>query len=147
MPTWIVETFGHGDLSRALWLISGMTVPFWLAMLFFSGNRLVQHLCHPLLFPTLLCGIQLYLYWIAWSTGLPELDGYDYQSVRPLVRHPLIFLSLWCHIMILNFFLGTVLFREANRLKMRIPVELVLAWALGPIALPVYAVHLALVRR
>lgn len=144
MPLWIIETFGHGDLTRAFWLITGMTVPFWLAMLLLPRSRLIQRLCHPLLFPFLLCGILVYMYWSAWSIGLPAVGGHDYHDIRPLIRHPLFFLSLWCKVMILNLFLGMVLFRDASSRGMRIPVELILAWAFGPLALLVYVPRVVL---
>ncbi len=144
MPLWIIETFGHQELTFAFWLITLMTAPFWLAMILLPGNRMVRRLCHPLLFPFLLCGILLYLYWTAWGMGLPDISGHQYRDFRPFVRHPLVFLSLWCKVMILNLFLGMVLFREANRSGIRIPLELILAWITGPLALLVYVPHLLL---
>lgn len=142
MPLWIIETFGNRELTFAFGFITLMTAPFWLAMILLPGSAMVRRLCQPLLFPCLLCGILLYLYWQAWGMGLPAIDGHLYSDLRPFVRHPLVFLALWCNLMILNLFFGMVLFREANRCGLRVWLELILAWITGPLALLVYVPHL-----
>lgn len=146
MPIWVLETFGQDELTQAFLLVSLMTAPFWLAMLTFPSSKLVQHLMHPLLFPSLLAGFVVGLGWFAWSMGVTLPEGTEYRHIRRYFRHPLPLLVLWAQIQVLHLFVGAVLFREAGQRNMRIPAELVIAWASGPLALPVFAIRLMLRR-
>jgi hypothetical protein len=141
MSPWLIETFGERQLTQALWAINLMTLPVWIAMILFPGSNLVQRLASPYLLPVIFTGFLVYLYFLSWSMGLPDFGGYHYRAARTFLHHPLVFIALWCKLQILNLFMGCVIFQEANRLRLRVPLELALSIFFGPLGLAVFALR------
>jgi hypothetical protein len=134
-----MELLAGERITRAFWLILALPVPFWLAVLFFPSARVVRHICHPMVAPTLLLIPLIYLYYQAWDLGgIVWPGGVGYTEAQSVVVHPMGFLILWCQIQIMRLFLGLVLYQHACRTGLRIPIELIACWVLGPLGLLVY---------
>lgn len=142
----MIETFGKTELNQAFWLVLLMTAPVWLLMLFFPSKSWTRVLANPFLFPVLLLGVLGYLYYLLWQLGVPSIpQNVQFEASRNFVQHPIVWLIAFCKLQILNLFLGTVLFREAHRMGMRmIPLELLTCWFFGPLGLLVFILHLLL---
>ncbi len=148
MPIWLIEFFGAGDLDAAFYLILLMTLPAWVGMIVFPGAPWVKRLAQPLVLPPLFCVVLFVLVWKSYEASLlPDpLVRVSYRDAQSLTRHPVAFLALFCNLQILNLFLGTMLYQKANRSGFRAPVELLLCWGFGAVALVPFAIRL-LVRR
>jgi len=134
MNGWLIELFAHKTLTQALWGILAMTAPFWGIMLLPIRARWVKLLASPYCGPVLLSFVLLYFFYLALSVGPPELpQGFDYRNSKAFVAHPMVLLLLVCNIQILHLFLGTIIFREAKKRKMKVQAELLLTWVLGPV--------------
>ncbi len=142
----MVEWLGGGHLDAAFGYLLFMTAPVWIAMIALPRNRLVALIAQPFIAPLIYLPVLFYILWQARSMGfLPSwIDTADYRSARSLVRHPVAFLALFCKLQILYLFLGTVIYQRARALRMNAPIELFIAWLLGPLALLPFSVRLLL---
>lgn len=131
---WLIELYAHKVLTQALWVIVGMTAPVWLLMIVSPRKRWVKFIASPFVSPPLLTLVLIYLLYLTFTVGPPELPtGIDYSQSKAFIAHPLILLVMVCNTQILHLFLGTILFREANRHKVMARFELLLTWILGPV--------------
>lgn len=143
VPGWIIELFGSKQLTQAFWLTCAVTLPFWLGMLLLPQQRWVRRICSPWGGPILGIGLLFYFYFLLVTLGAPALpEGVAFSESKAVAEHPLVFLVIWCQINVLHLLLGTFIFREANRNQMRVPVELILCWLLGPIGWFVFTLRL-----
>ncbi|PXA03871.1 hypothetical protein DDZ13_09525 [Coraliomargarita sinensis] len=148
MPIWLIEVFGAGDLDSTFILLLLMTGPVWVAMVAFPQSRLVRSLAQPYLLPPLYCIVLFVLLWKSHQSAvLPDpYAPITYESAREFSRHPISFLALFCNLQILNLTVGTVIYQKAMRSGMRAPIELLLCWFVGAVALILFALRL-LVRK
>lgn len=149
MPIWVIEFFGGRDLDRAFWIIALMTAPVWIAMIVFPTAKPVRALAQPFVLPPLFGGVLIVLLWKSYAGALlPEpMSAVSYSAGKDLARHPVAFLAFFCNLQILNLAVGTVIFQRALRAGFKAPVELLLAWFLGALALIPFAIHLLIRRR
>jgi hypothetical protein len=148
MPIWLIEIFGARDLDNTFILILLMTAPVWLAMIFCPGSSVVRWLCQPFLLPPFYCIVLFLLLWKSHEASvLPDpYAPISYESARHFSKHPIAFLALFCNLQILNLFAGTVIYQKAMRSGMRAPIELLICWFVGAVALIPFALRL-LVRK
>ncbi|HKK17927.1 MAG TPA: abscisic acid-deficient protein Aba4 family protein [Opitutales bacterium] len=148
MPVWLIEVFAAKDLDSSFILILLMTAPVWLAMIALPESRLVRSLAQPFLLPPLYCIVLFVLLWKSHQSAvLPDpYAPITYESARQFSRHPISFLALFCNLQILNLVAGTLIYQKAMRCGMRAPVELLLCWFIGAVALIPFALRL-LVRK
>lgn len=79
--------------------------------------------------------------------SMPEIISIlDYGSARNFANHPIAFLILFCNLQIVNLFMGVMIYQKAMRCGFRAPLELLLCWFLGAIALIPFCIRL-IVRR
>lgn len=145
----LIEIFGAASLDQAVLYLLLMTAPVWLGMLLFPHRRTVVVLANPLVAPLLYLPVLFYIVWTAREQSLlPALTvAADYRSTSQFVRHPVVFLSLLCKLQILNLMVGTLIYQRARSSGMRAPVEIVIAWGTGPVALLPFVLRLLLTRR
>ena len=148
MPIWLIETFGSGHLDRTFILILLMTAPVWVAMIVFPQAGVVRFLAQPFLLPPLYCVVLFVLLWQSHQSAvLPDpYAPITYESARAFSRHPISFLALFCNLQILNLTVGMLIYQKSMRSGMRAPVELLLCWFVGAVALIPFALRL-LVRK
>ena len=145
MPVWMVELFGNARLNQAFLYLNLMVVPFWLSMLLFPGNPVVRRLANPFFVPAVLAVVYLYaVYLLVTITGVPPLVGIELRAMRKFIDHPLVFLVVWSHYLVIDLFLGMVIFQDACKRKIRAPVELLLCWFFGPVGLLAYVTRLVI---
>lgn len=144
MNPWLIETFGSSDLDRAVLYLLLMSAPVWLGMLFFPARRPVIVLANPFVAPLLYLPVLFYILWVAREQSLlPSLTlAADYRTTSKFARHPIVFLSLLCKLQILNLTVGTLIYQRARASGMRAPVEIILAWITGPVALLPFSLRL-----
>lgn len=149
MPVWMIEFFGASDLDAAFLLIAFMTAPVWLAMILFPANRVVRRLADPWCVIPVYSLVLFFLLWKSYEVSiLPDpLGGLGYREARDFAGHPVAFLSLFCNFQILNLAVGAMIYRKANRVGTRAPVELILCWLLGAPAAVVFVLRLLVRRR
>lgn len=149
MPIWLIEVFGSADLDRIFILILSMTAPVWVAMIVFPQLRLVRILAQPWLLPPLYSIVLFVLLWKSHQAAvLPDpYAPVSYESARTFSRHPIAFLALFCNLQILNLTVGTMMYQKTIRSGMRAPLELLLCWWLGAVALLPFALRLLLRKR
>ncbi len=140
----LLETFGAGRLSRGFWMLTGMTAPLWLAMLLFPRSRWVRRLAHPFLVPALLSAVVVYLLFVLADVGWPDTPRFHYDGIKSLSGHPVVFLVLYAAYQTLTLFAGTVIFMEARKRKLHVPIELILTWLTGPIGILAFGARLTL---
>ena len=105
-------------------------------------------MAQPFLLPPVYCVVLFVLLWQSHQASILP-DPYapiSYESARQFTRHPISFLALFCNLQILNLAVGTMIFQKAMRSGMRAPVELMICWLVGAVALIPFALRL-LVRR
>jgi hypothetical protein len=149
MPVWLIEVFGSGDLDRTFILILLMTAPVWVAMIAWPQGKVVRILAQPLLLPPLYAIVLFILLWKSHQAAILP-DPYapiSYESARQFSRHPVSFLALFCNLQILNLAVGTLIYQKSMRCGMRAPVELLLCWFIGAVALIPFALRLLLRRK
>lgn len=148
MPIWLIETFGSGHLDSTFLLILLMTAPVWIAMIALPDSRVVRSLAQPFLLTPLFCVVLFILLWKSHQSAvLPNpYAPITYESAREFSRHPISFLAIFCNLQILNLAVGTVIYQKAMRSGMRVPVELLLCWFVGAVAVIPFALRL-LVRK
>lgn len=135
----MVEIFGSAQLNRAFLTMNLVVLPFWIAMILFPRNKLVWRISNPFFVPTVLGGIYVYaVYLLVTVTGVPPLAGLEMRAMRGFINHPLVFLVVWAHYLVVDLFLGMVIYRDAFKRKIRVPVELLLCWVFGPLGLIAY---------
>jgi hypothetical protein len=140
MPAWLLDLFASRQLNQAFLLINLGAAPFWLALLFAPASPWTRRLVSPFAAPALLSLVYLYVvYLLLTRSGLPALPAGEIKSVRSFIVHPLVFLALWAHLTAVNLFVGAVISQEAVRLRMRVPLELLLCWLFAPAALCLFA--------
>jgi hypothetical protein len=142
MWEWAIETFGHGQLSRAFWALTGMTAPVWLLMIAWPRGAFTRRLAHPFVVPVLLTSVVAFLLVKLDEVGWPQSPSLDYTGARAVIGHPVVFLVMYASYQVLALFAGTVIHREALRKGWRAPVELVLTWLTGPFGLAAFALRL-----
>jgi len=149
MPIWLIETFGARDLDRAFYLILLMTAPVWIAMLAAPEGKWTARFAHPLVAPPLFCLVLFVLLWKSYEASLmpKPFVSLDYSTAREFARHPMAFLALFCNLQILNLSAGCFMFQTARRGGFKAPVELVLCWLLGAVALAPFGLRLLWRRR
>jgi hypothetical protein len=142
MSPWLIETFGARQLNEAIWFLSLMTAPIWILLLIPGAPKPIQRICQPFFLPVLLVPVWAYLVYNAWTISrLPTFQTVDYAAVRLIARHPLLVLVFIAHIQILNLFLGLVIYQDAAKRKISVPLEMLLCWFGGPAGLLVYAIR------
>ena len=78
---------------------------------------------------------------------MPEIiPSVDYEAARNYANHPIAFLILFCNLQIVNLFMGVMIYQKAMRSGFRAPLELILCWFLGALALIPFCIRL-IVRR
>ena len=148
MPIWLIELFGAGDLDAAFLFITLMTAPFWIAMIGFPSAPYLRRVAQPWLLVPLFTVILLVLVWKSYNAAsLPEMfSTASYESARNFAKHPIAFLILFCNLQIINLFMGVMIYQKAMRSGFRAPIELILCWFLGALALIPFGIRL-IVRR
>ena len=143
MSTWLIEAFAAAALTRAFWGVTLMALPVWAVLLFAPRGKLARKLSRqPFWIPSVYGIVLLFLYFQAWEVGLPSLPGgTSYSDSKAFLVHPLILLTVWCKLQILQLFAGLCIHREALRLKTVAPAELVLTWFFGPLGLLVFSLR------
>jgi hypothetical protein len=143
MPVWMIEYFGRQQLDQLLWLLLFMTAPAWLAMLLLPGNRTVRRIASPFILPLLYLPVLVYLVATFHDKALlpPPPAGADFRAFKGLVVHPVAILIVLCTVQIAFLAIGTLIYQQACRLKIRAPVEILLAWLSGPLALAPFAIR------
>lgn len=146
MPIRLIEFFGARDLGLSFVILSTMTLPFWIGMIFFGRSSLVVRCAQPFLACTVYCGVLFSLLWKAYQASiLPAPMIYaTYDSAKGFFEHPIAFLVLFCNLQILNLFLGTMMYRKALKHGFTAPIELALCYVLGVVALVPFTVRLIL---
>ncbi len=146
MPVWLIEFFGSGDLEAAFLVITLMTAPVWLLMIFLPDSSFVRRAASPLVVPPFFLVVLGVLLWKSWNAAAlpPGVASADMSGLREWARHPVAFLALYCNWQIVNLALGTLLYQKASRVGIRAPVELCLCWFLGAVALLPFSVRLLL---
>ena len=118
-------------------LLNLATLPWWLSMLLFPRtNATVRLVTSPWPFIGLAAA---YVSLLATSvvTG-PGLGGLDAASLAAGLSSGPGFLTAWAHMLALDLFAGTWIFRDA-RFYGRLPrLELLLTWWAGPLGLGLY---------
>lgn len=144
MPVWVIEVFGNAQLNRAFWILNLMVLPFWVIMIAGIRQKWALRLCQPFFVPAVLGVVYLYAVYILMTvTGVPPLAGLEVKAMRNFIDHPLVFLVIWAHYLAVDLFLGMSIYQDAAKRNIRVPVELVLCWVLGPVGLLVYVIRLA----
>ncbi len=118
-------------------LLSLATLPWWLSMLLFPKSRAtVKLVTSPWPFIAL-AGAYLALLLGSLLAG-PAPRSLDAAALAAALSGPWGFLTAWAHMLTLDLFAGTWIFRDA-RYYGRLPrVELLLTWWAGPLGLGVY---------
>lgn len=149
MPVWLIEIFGSGDLNRTFVFILLMTAPVWLVLIIWHDADWVRPLAQPYLLPPLYCLVLLFLLWRSHQSALlPDpFAPISYELARDFARHPISFLALFCNLQILNLTVGLCLYQKARQLRMRVPVELLLCWLFGAVALLPFALRLWITKK
>src|SRR5690606_28614650 len=131
-------------LERAFLMIALMTAPVWLAMILFPSARIVKVLAQPLVLPPVFCTVLIILLWKSFDGGLlpTPIGEATYSAAQRFARHPISFLALFCNLQILNLAVGTLIYQKAQRSGFTAPVELILCWFLGALALIPFALRL-----
>ena len=129
-------------------LILLMTAPVWVAMIALPQAGVVRSLARPFLLTPLYCSVLFILLWKSHQSAvLPDpYAPITYESAREFSRHPISFLALFCNLQILNLTVGMMIYQKAIRSGMRAPVELLLCWFIGAVAVVPFALRL-LVRK
>ncbi|MEO0509618.1 MAG: abscisic acid-deficient protein Aba4 family protein [Verrucomicrobiota bacterium] len=149
MPIWLIEVFGAKDLDSTFIVILSMTAPIWLAMIIFPREGIVRLIAQPFLLAPVYCIVLFVLLWKSHQTAILP-DPYapiTYESAREFSRHPVSFLALFCNLQILNLVVGSMMYQKAQRVAMRVPVELFLCWFFGAVALIPFGLRLLLQRK
>lgn len=134
-------------MNRAFWTMNLLVMPFWLAMIFAPGSKVVRRVSHPFFVPVIFGLVYLYaLHLLITVTGVPPLAGMEMKAMRSFVNHPLVFLVVWAHYLAVDLFLGMSIYRDASSRNLRIPVELLLCWILGPLGLVAYVLRLGWIK-
>jgi len=149
MPIWLIELFGARDLDAAFLLITLITAPCWIAMIAFPDLKLLRRISHPSLIVPIYTVVLLILLWKSYQSAiLPDLvSTASYEAARSFADHPIAFLVLFCNLQIINLFVGLMMYQKAMRCGFRAPVELVLCWFFGAVALIPFAIRLILRRQ
>lgn len=118
-------------------LLSLATLPWWLSMLLFPKSRAtVKLVTSPWPFIAL-AGAYLALLLGSLLAG-PAPRSLDAAALAAALSGPWGFLTAWAHMLTLDLFAGTWIFRDA-RYYGRLPrAELLLTWWAGPLGLGVY---------
>lgn len=139
MPVFLIETFGNAKLTLAFWGVVALETPLWLLMILWPQARWVVRLASPFFIPVIFNGVLFYFYYLAMTVGPPDLpQGFDFKQSKAFIAHPMVVLVLWCHVRILHLLLGTLILREANRMKLKMPFVLACTWLLGPVGWMVF---------
>lgn len=149
MPVWLIEAFGSSDLEATFVFILLMTAPLWLLMIVFHEANWVRLLAQPFVVGPLYCLVLFVLIWKAQESAiLPDpFAPISYESAKNFARHPISFLALFCNLQILNLGLGCAMYQKARAVRMRVPVELLLCWLFGAVALVPFLFRLLLLRK
>jgi len=117
-------------------------------MIGFPSAPYLRQVAQPWLVVPLFTVILLVLLWKSYHVGsMPEIiSSLDYESARNFANHPIAFLILFCNLQIVNLFMGVMIYQKAMRSGFRAPLELILCWFLGAIALIPFCIRL-IVRR
>ena len=144
----MIEYFGAQQLDHVFWLLLLMTVPCWLAMLLLPGQPAVRRIASPFFLPLVYLPVLIYLLLTFQDRALlpPPPSGADFRAFKGLVIHPMAILIILCHVQIAFLAIGTLIFQKACQLRIRAPLEILLAWFTGPLALAPFAIRLLLRR-
>ena len=149
MPIWLIEYFGGRELDEAFLLIALMTAPVWIAMIAFPAAKSVRALAQPWILPPLFCTVLIILLWRSYEGALlpKPIDTVSYSAAQSFARHPIAFLVLFCNLQIINLAVGTMIYHKAHRSGFTAPVELLLCWFIGALALIPFALRLLFKRK
>lgn len=148
MPIWIIELFGARNLDAAFLVIALMTAPFWIAMIVFPNAPYLKQIAQPWLVVPLYSVVLIVLLWKGYqASALPSImSSASYDAAQSFAQHPIAFLVLFCNLQIINLFMGVMIYQKAIRSGFRAPVELLLCWCFGALALIPFGMRL-IVRR
>lgn len=146
MPIWLIESFGGAYLQQAFVVIAVMTAPIWLLMLCLPKSKFVQFIARPHVAPPFYCLILGFLVWKAVELSIfPDSPkAFHYNEAQGMVRHPMMFLILFCNWQIVCLVLGTGMFERARISRMNVTFELLICWFFGAWALVPYGIRLGL---
>ncbi len=118
-------------------------------MIFLHESDWVRWLAQPFVLGPLYCVVLFVLIWKAHeSSVLPDpFAPISYESAKNFSRHPISFLALFCNLQILNLVVGCAMYQKARAVRMRVPVELLLCWLFGAVALVPFFFRLLLLRK
>jgi hypothetical protein len=144
----MIEYFGAQQLDTVFWLLLFMTAPAWLAMLLLPARSGVRRLASPFILPPLYLPLLAYLLLTFHDRALlpPPPAGADFRAFKGLVIHPMAILIVLCQVQIAFLAIGTLIYQKACQRGIRAPVEILLAWLTGPLALAPFAIRLLLRR-
>jgi len=119
-------------------LLNLATLPWWLSMLLFPRTTAtVRLVTSPWPFIGL-AGVYLTLLASSLALGTSGPLALDASSLARALSSPAGFLTAWAHMLALDLFAGTWIFRDA-RYYGRLPrLELLLTWCAGPLGLAIY---------
>lgn len=124
-------------LDTTFGLLNLATVPWWLSMLLFPRTRAtVRLVTSPWPFVAL-AGVYLTLLVISLASS-GSFTGLDASSLAVFMAGPWGFLTAWAHMLTLNLFVGTWIFRDARYYGQLPRLELLLSWWMGPAGLGLY---------
>jgi len=119
-------------------LLNLATLPWWLSMLLFPRTTTTTRLVTSPWPFIALAGVYATLLLAAFGQGGSSGFGFDAASLLAALSTPAGFLTAWAHMLALDLFAGTWIFRDA-RYYGRLPrVELLLTWWAGPLGLGIY---------
>ena len=124
-------------MDVAFGLVSLVTLPWWLAMLLFpTSSATTRWVTSPLPYFVLAVTYGLFLISSLLSgDGPASLEASDLASS---FASPLGFLTVWTHMLALDLFAGTWLFRDAKYYGVTPRLSLLLTWWFGPLGLGWY---------
>ncbi|TVR50535.1 MAG: DUF4281 domain-containing protein [Puniceicoccaceae bacterium] len=145
MTPWLIDLFADRQLTRLFWMVTLLPVPVWLLAVFFPRHPLLRPFLSPWLFPAIFGGVCLYLLWMLLiSNPPPAPPDLRVRSIRRFFVHPLVFVVLWAALQNLNLFAGLAITREAGRLRIHAPIEVLLCWIFAPVGILAFSARIAL---
>jgi hypothetical protein len=144
MPIWLIDILGAHDLDKAFLFIALMTIPVWIGMIVFPNAPIVRTLAQPLILPPCYCLVLFVLLWKSYNASLfpNPMEELTYSAAKGFARHPVAFLTFFCNLQIMNLVLGTVIYQKARRSGFNAPIELLVCWLVGALALIPFTLRL-----
>lgn len=118
-------------------LINLATLPFWLSMLLFPKSPFTVRLVTTPWGVVGLAGLYMLLLLASVVAG-PAPRSLDAAALAAALSSPWGFLVAWTHMLTLDLFAGTWIFRDARYFGKLPRLELLLTWWAGPAGLGLY---------